>query len=159
MAVKTMVMVFVLLFHALTLTVVWPLANWITVWIFCLHLLPHAVNCITFCFWRCLWLFLFVYEISPELLNGFAPNSQGRRVWSLAGTSLKVKVNFGGLHAVYVWKNIFALVIIIIKQCLACGSHELTNLVHVFVALEQNFQLTCCRSCWITFIHNNPVFL
>jgi len=27
--------------------------------------------------------FLFVYEISPEALNGFAPNSLGRRVWSL----------------------------------------------------------------------------
>jgi len=33
-----------------------------------------------------------VCEISPELQNGFAPNSQGRRVWSLARTSLKVKV-------------------------------------------------------------------
>jgi len=27
---------------------------------------------------------LFVYEIRRELLNGFAPNSHGRRVWSLA---------------------------------------------------------------------------
>jgi len=29
--------------------------------------------------------------ISPEPLNGFAPNSQGRRVWSLTRTSLNVK--------------------------------------------------------------------
>ena len=36
--------------------------------------------------------FLFVYEISHELLNGFAPNSHGRLVWSLAQTSLNVKV-------------------------------------------------------------------
>jgi len=36
--------------------------------------------------------FLFVYEISPELLNGYAPNSRGRHVGSLAWTSLKVKV-------------------------------------------------------------------
>jgi len=36
--------------------------------------------------------FLFVYEIFRERLNGFAPNSHGRRVWSLAWTSLKVKV-------------------------------------------------------------------
>jgi len=36
--------------------------------------------------------FLFVYEISREPLNGFAPNSHGRRVWSLARRSLKVKV-------------------------------------------------------------------
>ena len=54
--------------------------------------------------------FLFVCEISWESL----PNSHGRRVWSLAGTSLKVKVKvtrdkngifgpFGGLRAVYVW--------------------------------------------------------
>jgi len=27
---------------------------------------------------------LFVYEISREPLNGFAPNSQGKRVWSIA---------------------------------------------------------------------------
>ena len=33
-------------------------------------------------------------EISPEPLNGFAPNSHGRRVWSLAQTSLKVKVTW-----------------------------------------------------------------
>ena len=37
-------------------------------------------------------VFLFVYEISREPLNGFAPNSHGRRVWSLARRSLKVKV-------------------------------------------------------------------
>jgi len=95
--------------------------------------------------------FSLVHEISPEQLNRFAPNSQGRRAWSLARTSLnvkvkdqghqgkmgfsadisgiaelicakfpqktclvpwsltptslKVKVNFGGLHAVYVWKT------------------------------------------------------
>ena len=36
--------------------------------------------------------FLYAYEISRELLNGFVPNSHGRRVWSLAWTSLKVKV-------------------------------------------------------------------
>jgi len=40
--------------------------------------------------------FLFVYEIFRELLNGFAPNSQGRRVWFLVGTSLKVKVKGQG---------------------------------------------------------------
>ena len=33
-----------------------------------------------------------LYEISREPLNGFAPNSQKRRVWFLDGTSLKVKV-------------------------------------------------------------------
>ena len=54
--------------------------------------------------------FLFVYERSRETLNGFAPNSQGKRVWSVARTSLKVKVNFGGVRAIYVWKNSFALV-------------------------------------------------
>jgi len=36
--------------------------------------------------------FLFVYEISQEPLNGFAPNSHGRRDWSTSRTSLKVKV-------------------------------------------------------------------
>jgi len=33
-----------------------------------------------------------LYEITLEPLNGFAPNSQGRRVWSLTQASLKVKV-------------------------------------------------------------------
>ena len=39
---------------------------------------------------------LFVYEISREPLDGFAPNSHGRRVWSLARESLKVKVKGQG---------------------------------------------------------------
>ena len=41
---------------------------------------------------------LFVYEMSREPLRGFAPNSQGRRVWSLARTSLNVKVEGQGLQ-------------------------------------------------------------
>ena len=41
-------------------------------------------------------------EIFLKPLNRFATNSHGRRVWSLARTSLKVKVNLGGLRAVYV---------------------------------------------------------
>ena len=47
-------------------------------------------------------------RISWELLNRFARNSHGTRVSSLARNSLKVKVNFSGLRAVYVWKNIVA---------------------------------------------------
>jgi len=59
--------------------------------------------------------FLFVYEISRELLNRFVPNTHGRRVWSLTWTSLKVKGRghqgqknrifqpFGSLCVVYVW--------------------------------------------------------
>jgi len=58
--------------------------------------LPHAVNCIRVCFWRPQSGFLFVYEISREPLNGFAPNSLGRRVLSRVGTSLKVKVKGQG---------------------------------------------------------------
>jgi len=48
--------------------------------------------------------FLFVHKISPELLNGFAPNSQGRRVWSLRspGTKNSIFGNYSSLHAVYV---------------------------------------------------------
>ena len=48
----------------------------------------------------------FMYEISPEPLNGFATNSHGRSVWYLAWTCLKVKVNFGGLHAVSLEKSV-----------------------------------------------------
>ena len=40
--------------------------------------------------------FLFVYEIHREPLNGFAPYSHGRRVWSLVWTSLKVEVKGQG---------------------------------------------------------------
>jgi len=42
------------------------------------------------------FIFLFVNQISPEMLNGFAPNSQGRRVSSLAQTSLNVNVKGQG---------------------------------------------------------------
>jgi len=44
-----------------------------------------------FCFF-----FWFVTHISQEQLNGFAPNSQGRRIWSLAGKNLNVKVKGQG---------------------------------------------------------------
>jgi len=40
--------------------------------------------------------FLFMNQISPEPLNGFAQNSHGRRVWSLAWRSLNVKVKGQG---------------------------------------------------------------
>jgi len=40
--------------------------------------------------------FLFVNQISRELLNRFASNSHGRRVWSLAGMSLNTKVKGQG---------------------------------------------------------------
>ena len=39
---------------------------------------------------------LVVYKISLELLNRFAPNSQGRRVWFLAWTCLNVKAKGEG---------------------------------------------------------------
>jgi len=58
---------------------------------------------------------LFAFEMSRESLNGLAPNLHGRRVWSIARTSLNVKVKgqgrqgqnsifgpFSGLRAVYV---------------------------------------------------------
>jgi len=50
------------------------------------------------CFWRrvSILFFLFVYEISREPVNGFVPNSHGRRVRSIARTSLKVKVKCQG---------------------------------------------------------------
>jgi len=43
----------------------------------------------------------FVYEIPRELLNGFAPNSQGKHLWSLTWTILKVKVKGQGHHRVF----------------------------------------------------------
>jgi len=47
----------------------------------------------------------FLVDIS-EPLNGFAINSQGRHVWSLARMSLNVKVSFSGLHVVSICLNI-----------------------------------------------------
>jgi len=41
-------------------------------------------------------VFLFVNQISREPLNGFAPNSKRRRVWSLARKGLNVKVKGQG---------------------------------------------------------------
>ena len=70
--------------------------------------LPHALNCVRFCFGT-VCDFWFMCEISQEQLNGFAPNSRGRLVWSLARTSLKVKVTFAGLGVVC-FEKIFALV-------------------------------------------------
>ena len=65
-----------------------------------------------------------MYEVYREPLNGFAPNSHGRRVWCLARRSLKVKVKgqiskspgtktaffgpFGGLRAVMFGKTSLA---------------------------------------------------
>jgi len=118
-----------------------PLSNYLSTCCCCYHLqcfkLYVAVVAIftarselqRFCFWRRQSVgFLFVHEISREPLNGFAPNSHRIRVlrtWSLARTSLKVKVKdqrsrslgqktafvgpFGGLRAVYVHWNIFSL--------------------------------------------------
>ena len=54
-----------------------------------LHKVLFLALCVTF---------LFVYEISWELLSGFAPDSQGRHVWSLARTSLNLKVKGKGHH-------------------------------------------------------------
>jgi len=59
--------------------------------------LPHSVNCGRFCFWRRQSVgFLFVYEISREQLNGFAPSSHRRHVWSPARMTSKVMVKVQG---------------------------------------------------------------
>jgi len=66
---------------------------------FCAVLLPHALNCICKVLFLALsvTLFLFVNQISRERLNGFAPNSQGRRVWFLARSNeFDVKVKCQG---------------------------------------------------------------
>jgi len=79
-------------------------------------LLSHTVNCGRFCFWRRQSVvFCLCMKYLGEPLNGFAPRSHGRRVWSLARMSLKVKVkgqrdkntvffgSFGGVREVSVW--------------------------------------------------------
>jgi len=59
-------------------------------------ILLDAMNCVRFCFLALSVTLLFMYEISWEPLNRFAPNSHGRHVWSLARTSLNVKVKGQG---------------------------------------------------------------
>ena len=89
-----------------------PVISWFTT----ISCLPHAVNFSVFSV-VCDFFVFFANQMSLELLNGFAPNSHGRRVWSLAWMSLKVKVKgrgqqgqktaffgpLGGLHAVCMW--------------------------------------------------------
>jgi len=138
----------------------WPL------WVYCGPPEVYRGPCMKITRLKTPIIFTVVYEISRELLNRFAQNSQGRRAWSLdrknlnvkvkgqrsrsprtkngvfggylaanisgiaqlicakftrktytgfptshqPRTSLKVKVNFGGLRVVYVWKNNFAVV-------------------------------------------------
>ena len=78
--------------------------------------LLHAVNCEWFCFLApSVCGFCLCMNYLGEPLNGFEPDSHGRRLWSLTQTSLKVKGqdhqgqkryffgSFGSLRAVYVW--------------------------------------------------------
>jgi len=54
---------------------------------------PQTVNCGMFCFWRRQSVaFCLCMKYLREPVNGFAPNSHGRRSWSLSWTSSKVKV-------------------------------------------------------------------
>jgi len=65
--------------------------------LFSARIITHAVNCGRFCFWRRQSAyFWFMYEISRKPLNGLAPNSHGKCVWSHARTNLKVKVKGQG---------------------------------------------------------------
>ena len=53
----------------------------------------HADGGVRAYVWQNIFSFsLFVPQISREPLDGFAPNSQARRVWTLARSSLNVKV-------------------------------------------------------------------
>jgi len=60
------------------------------------HFLPHTSKVLVLALSVTFLFRLFVCEISPEPLNGFVPNSQGRRVWSLRRMSLNVKVKDQG---------------------------------------------------------------
>jgi len=55
-------------------------------------LLPHASKVLFLALSVTFFVFLFVTQISLERMNGFAPNSQGKRVWSLARATLNNKV-------------------------------------------------------------------
>jgi len=63
---------------------------------------------------------LLVYEISLERLNAFVLNSWQRRVWSLAQTSLNVKVKGQGNHGhvqLMLGKTSLALVLSSLWHC------------------------------------------
>jgi len=100
-------------------------------------------DCAWFCFGAVSVCFLFVYKISLEPLNLFAPNSQERRVWSLAAIAGRVwgqgqrsrspgtKMTFfrpfyGGLRAVCLVKQILTssfLLLSLFAQGYFCSSH------------------------------------
>jgi len=56
------------------------------------HLLQFCVSSVALILHFITSDFLFVAQIFREWLNRYAPNSQGRCVWSLAWTSLNIKV-------------------------------------------------------------------
>jgi len=89
---------------------------WLCLWCWYVAVFTACSELHNFLFLALFVTFLFVCEISRELLNGFLPNSQGRLAWSLAWMSLMVEVNFGGSRVAYVWKNIFALVLSVISH-------------------------------------------
>jgi len=73
--------------HCCTLT------DWLTDWVNVYH------TQVRFCFWTISVIrFVFCLLVTRERLNGFAPNLQRRRVWSLALTSLNVKLKGEGHH-------------------------------------------------------------
>ena len=62
----------------------------------------HAVNYVRLCFWHCLWLFCSYIKY----LRNHCTDLQHIHTKSCLvpySDKLKVKVNFGGVRAVYIW--------------------------------------------------------
>jgi len=91
--------------------------------------------------------FLFVYEISLEQLTRFVPNSNGRRVWSLTRTHLKVKVKGQG-HNRQKWYFLALLVacmqFMFGKTCLASSLNYIYLIVYVSQIVKELIKLASC---------------
>jgi len=113
--------------------------------------LLHAVNCVGFCFWHCDFV-LFVYKISREPLNGFAPNSHGRHIWSLAHTNLNVKVKGQGtMEKNGIFRTLRR------PACCLCFVKHLKPLVLLPLVPQENLQSSVahvdgCLSCYPTVV-------
>ena len=110
--------------------------------------LLHAVNCARFCFWRCLLLFCLGVKYLGNRANGFAPNSQGRRVWSLAWTVLmsrsKVKVIMDKNSIFRPFRQ---------PACRLCLERQRSGERAKMVAQNPlNWRLS-----WVTYSHSNPI--
>jgi len=125
--------------------------------------LPHA-NKVLFSSAVCDFFILFVHQTSREPLKGFAPNSQGRHVWSLTWTSLNAKVKgqgYQGQICSLLKMHCEALAANHVRQQLqSSGQHAVYVLVKHFCSSFVCLCMKCLGNCRMDLhqIHMEDVF-